>query len=138
MHRRTVHLPRVAFRYCLFAVIATMVNLVAQDVVYSFSPFAALPLSILVGTAAGFATKYVLDKKCVFSDGYGSHRGEVQKLALYAAFSVATTLVFWSIEMAFWMAWRTDLARYAGAAIGLGIGYAAKFSLDRKFVFKEC
>jgi putative flippase GtrA len=93
-------------------------------------------VAILAGTAAGFATKYVLDKKWVFSDRYTTHRQELRKVTLYGAFSVATTLVFWLFEVAFWMAWRTDFAKYTGAVLGLAVGYAIKFVLDRTFVFQ--
>jgi putative flippase GtrA len=79
----------------------------------------------------------VLDKKWVFEDEYGGHRQELQKITLYGAFSVLTTLVFWGFEIAFWTIWQTDLAKYTGAVLGLAIGYAAKFVLDRTFVFKE-
>ena len=123
-------------RYGLFAAVATVINLAAQAVAFRLSPIAPLPVSILVGTAAGFAAKYVLDKRWIFNDGYAGGREEARKIALYGAFSVLTTLVFWSFEVAFWMTWRTDLAKYAGAAIGLGIGYAAKYGLDRTFVFR--
>src|SRR4051812_8848275 len=133
------HAMRVAailLRYVLFAIIATAMNLAAQEIVYRVTPVARLPLSILVGTVAGFLTKYVLDKKWIFDDGYSSHRDEMRKISLYGAFSVATTLVFWGFEAMFWVTWRTDLARYAGAVLGLAIGYAAKYSLDRTFVFR--
>lgn len=128
--------PTILIRYVLFAMIATVVNLAAQDLTYRSSPMAALPVSILVGTAAGFATKYVFDKKWIFDDSYSSHRDEVRKITLYGAFSVVTTLVFWGFEVMFWKIWRTDLAKYTGAVIGLAIGYAAKYSLDRTFVFR--
>ena len=124
-------------RYVLFAIIATLVNLVTQEIVIRIAPVAPLALSILMGTAAGFILKYVLDKKWVFDDDYGGHRQEFQKITLYGAFSVLTTLVFWGFEVAFWMLWQTDLAKYTGAVLGLAIGYAAKFILDRTFVFKE-
>jgi putative flippase GtrA len=124
-------------RYVLFAIIATGVNLAAQDMVSRLGPTSVgLRLSILAGTAAGFLTKYALDKKWIFDDGYGSHRDEMRKISLYGAFSVVTTLVFWGFEVLFWVTWRTDLAKYTGAVIGLTIGYAAKYSLDRTFVFR--
>lgn len=125
-------------RYVLFAIIATVVNLASQDVVFRLAPpVAALPLSILAGTLAGFATKYVLDKKWIFYDESSSHGQELRKITLYGAFSVVTTVVFWGFEVTFWSLWGTDLARYAGAVLGLALGYAAKFSLDRRFVFTE-
>ena len=124
-------------RYVLFAVVATLANLATQELVIRIAPVAPLTLSILAGTAAGFVLKYVLDKKWVFDDRYGGHREELQKVTLYGAFSVLTTLIFWGFEVAFWTIWRTDLAKYTGAVLGLAIGYAAKFALDRAFVFKE-
>jgi putative flippase GtrA len=124
-------------RYVLFAIIATLANLATQEVVIRLSPVSPLTLSILAGTAAGFILKYLLDKKWVFDDGYSGHRQELQKITLYGVFSVFTTLVFWSFEVTFWIIWRTDFAKYTGAVIGLAIGYAAKFALDRAFVFRE-
>ena len=120
--------------YLVFAGLATVANLAAQELFLRMS--ASLAVAILAGTAAGFATKYVLDKKWVFSDRYTTHRQELRKVTLYGAFSVATTLVFWLFEVAFWMAWRTDFAKYTGAVLGLAVGYAIKFVLDRTFVFR--
>jgi putative flippase GtrA len=124
-------------RYVVFAGIATLANLATQEAVVRITPLSPLALSILMGTATGFILKYLLDKKWVFDDGYSGHRQELQKIVLYGVFSVFTTLVFWSFEVAFWVIWRTDFAKYTGAVIGLAIGYAAKFVLDRAFVFKE-
>jgi putative flippase GtrA len=124
-------------RYVVFAGIATLVNLATQEAVVRVAPLSPLALSILMGTATGFILKYLLDKKWVFDDGYSGHRQELQKITLYGVFSVFTTLVFWSFEVVFWVIWRTDFAKYTGAVIGLAIGYAAKFVLDRAFVFKE-
>jgi putative flippase GtrA len=122
------------FLYVVFAGVATVANLAAQELFLRMS--GSLAVAILAGTAAGFATKYVLDKKWVFSDRYTTHRQELRKVTLYGAFSVATTLVFWLFEVAFWMAWRTDFAKYTGAVLGLAVGYAIKFVLDRTFVFR--
>ena len=124
-------------RYVLFAVLATLANLLTQEATIRLSPVAPLPLSILMGTAAGFFLKYLLDKKWVFDDGYDGHKQELQKISLYGAFSVLTTLIFWGFEVAFWVLWKTDFAKYTGAVLGLAVGYAAKFMLDRSFVFKE-
>ena len=123
--------------YILFAVLSTVANLATQEVVFRQSPFASLPLAILAGTVAVFVVKYLLDKRWVFSDNYTTHRDELRKVSLYGLFSVFTTLIFWVFELAFWTIWGTDVAKYAGAVLGLAIGYAVKFSLDRSFVFRE-
>ena len=49
----------IAIRYVLFAIVSTLVNFATQEAVIRVAP---LGLSILAGTAAGFAVKYVLDK----------------------------------------------------------------------------
>ena len=124
----------IVARYVLFAIVSTIANLATQEAAVRLA--APLTVSILAGTAAGFAVKYVLDKRWVFYDAYTTHTQEVQKVALYGLFSVATTLVFWTFEVTFWALWRTDLAKYVGAVLGLAIGYAAKFALDRTYVFR--
>lgn len=126
----------LAFRYVLFAIVSTIVNFAVQELSLSVAPFQPLMLSILLGTAAGFIVKYVLDKKWIFFDGYTSKSNEAKKVSLYGMFSILTTVIFWSFEVAFWTIWGTTFAKYAGGALGLAIGYAVKYALDRKFVFR--
>ncbi len=123
--------------YVLFAGLSMMANLLTQEAVFRTAPVAALPLAIFAGTAAGFVVKYVLDKKWVFSDQYTTHGEELRKVSLYGVFSSFTTLIFWAFEVTFWAVWGTDFAKYAGAVLGLAIGYAVKYRLDRTFVFRE-
>jgi len=126
----------IAVRYVLFAVFAAIINFLTQEAVIRIVPEAPLALSILAGTATGFAVKYVLDKKWIFHDSYTSHRDEARKVSLYGLFSVFTTLMFWGFEVAFWTIWQTDLAKYSGGALGLALGYLSKYALDRRFVFR--
>ena len=124
-------------RYVLFAAFSTVANLATQEIVFRTAPVAPLALAILAGTTAGFATKYVLDKKWIFYDGYTTNADELSKILLYGFFSVFTTLIFWGLEVAFWIIWGTKIAKYAGAVLGLAIGYALKFTLDRTYTFRE-
>jgi putative flippase GtrA len=125
-----------AIRYVLFAVLSTIVNFMAQHLVVIALPMAPLMISVLFGTAAGFAVKYVLDKKWVFDDGYTTGRDEARKIGLYGLFSVGTTIIFWAFELGAWAIWQNDLAKYTGGALGLAIGYCAKYALDKRFVFR--
>ncbi|UWM85200.1 MULTISPECIES: GtrA family protein [Rhizobium] len=127
---------RIAVRYIAFAILSTLTNFAVQAAVVKIYPSQSLVPSMLAGTAAGFGLKYFLDKRWIFFDRYDSHGDELLKIVLYGLFSVVTTIIFWGFETAFWAVWRTDLAKYAGGAIGLAIGYVSKFALDRKFVFK--
>ena len=123
--------------YVLFAILSTIANLLTQELVVRLARAAPVLLSIVCGTVVGFALKYALDKLFVFQDAFAGALAEARKITLYGLFSVVTTLVFWAVEMSFWALWRTDLAKYIGAVIGLSIGYAAKFLLDRRFVFRD-
>ena len=126
----------IAARYVLFAVLSTIINFLTQEAVLHTFPWVPLMLPILAGTATGFAAKYVLDKKWIFFDGYSNGRDEARKIGLYGLFSIATTAIFWGFELTAWAIWQTDIAKYAGGALGLAIGYCAKYALDRRFVFR--
>lgn len=123
-------------RYALFAVIATLVNLLTQRAVLAvLSDGLGFALAIFAGTAAGLIIKYVLDKKWIFFENTGGIATEGRKFGLYTLTGVVTTLIFWTTETAFWLTWDTDQARELGAVIGLAIGYCVKYNLDRRFVF---
>lgn len=126
----------VFVRYVVFALIAGLANLAAQEATVRALPAAPIMASVLVGTAVGFVLKYLLDKRFVFLDGYDGHVEEVRKVALYGAFSVATTALFWTVELGFWIAFGTATAKYTGAVIGLSLGNYAKYRLDRRYVFR--
>lgn len=127
----------IFIRYVLFAVVAGLANLATQELVVRAAPHAPIMASVLAGTIIGFVLKYLLDKRFVFLDGYDGHVEEVRKVAVYGAFSVATTLVFWAVELAFWYGFGTSAAKYTGAVIGLALGNYAKYRLDRRFVFRR-
>jgi putative flippase GtrA len=129
--------PQIAVRFVGFAGLATAVNLAVQEIAVQALPAAPLMMSIIAGTAAGFAVKYLLDKWYVFYDVNGGALEEARKVTVYAVCSVLTTAIFWVIELGCWKIWGTAFAKYTGAVIGLGIGYAIKYLLDLRFVFRR-
>jgi len=126
----------IAWRYVGFAIVATLANLATQQMTIGIAPVAPLVLSIAMGTLVGFAAKYGLDKYFIFFDAYSGHAREAGKVLLYGLFSIVTTLLFWSFEAGFWAIWHSDLAKYSGAIIGLALGYAVKFLLDKHVTFR--
>lgn len=124
-------------RYVVFAIIAGLANLATQEAAVQALPLAPIMASVLAGTAVGFVVKYLLDKYYVFLDGYDGHVAELRKVALYGAFSVATTLLFWGVELSFWYLWNTVEAKYIGAVLGLSVGNWLKYLLDRTWVFSR-
>ena len=128
---------RLAVVYTLLALIATAANLLAQAVAVRlwFGPW-PVEVSMLVGTGVGLVLKYVLDKIYIFRFTAESAAHDVQTFVLYAGMGVVTTLIFWGFEFAFYRAFDDKSLRYLGGAIGLAIGYWAKYRLDKRFVFR--
>jgi putative flippase GtrA len=129
---------KLALIYTSLALVATAANIAAQDIALRiYAGPLQLVASIAVGTAIGLVVKYVLDKKYIFSFRARDAVHDGRIFALYTATGVFTTLVFWAFEFGFELAFGDRMMRYAGAVIGLAIGYALKYRLDRRFVFQQ-
>lgn len=128
----------LAFKYIVFAIIATLVNLLTQWPVFAlFESPMALYAAMAAGTLTGLVTKYWLDKRWIFYYTASSRGDDLWRFMLYTLMGGFTTLVFWGTEMAFYFWVPVDGAAYWGAALGLAIGYTLKYLLDRKFVFRS-
>lgn len=131
-------LSTLIFRYAVFAVIATIVNLAVQRLVLSQGTTMIWFLAAMgLGTIAGLVVKYILDKRWIFADTSTGVKAHSKKFGLYTAMGVFTTVIFWGTETAFWMIWQTDAMRELGAVLGLAVGYVVKYLLDRRFVFTD-
>ena len=127
---------RIAGLYAVFATLATAVNIGSQAcVIWLYHGVYAVPLSILVGTAAGLPVKYVLEKRHIFGFESDNLAHDGRMFALYSLMGLFTTALFWVVEWAFHTAFGTDAMRYLGGAIGLTLGYVIKYHLDKRFVF---
>ena len=129
-------------RYVLFALVAGAVNIVAQAATLELAALASydgpfrLTAAMAVGTVAGLLPKYLLDARWIFDARNKGVRGHARNLPLYTLTSVFTTFIFWGFEYLFDALGGGDW-RYAGAVIGLAIGYRVKYTLDRNFVFRS-
>lgn len=126
----------LALRYAIFALLATAVNILAQEmslVVYHGRN--ALLLAMMVGTAVGLLLKYQLDKRYIFQFTPVSIGHDTLAFARYTMMGLLTTGVFWGFELFFDWYFETKQMRYTGAVIGLGLGYLLKYHLDKRFVF---
>jgi len=129
---------RLAIVYAIIALIATAANLESQALcVWAWQGTWHIELSVLVGTAVGLVVKYLLDKIYIFRFKAESAAHDLQTFILYTAMGVATTLIFWGFEFAFYRAFEDKSLRYLGGLIGLAIGYWAKYHLDKRFVFRS-
>lgn len=127
----------LASRYAAFAAAATAVNVAAQHAsAMLYTGRYELYTAMAVGTLAGLAAKYVLDRRWIFHDRPASLRGHSVRFALYSLTGVLTTAIFWGTELAFAALGDALWLRYAGAVLGLAVGYALKYRLDRRFVFR--
>jgi hypothetical protein len=129
---------KLASIYLLLAAIATLVNIATQDVLARmYGGAGSLWLAMLAGTGAGLVVKYILDKRFIFRFQATSLAHDSQTFLLYTTAGVATTLIFWAVEYTFDHLFQTRSARYAGAVLGLAIGYLCKYRLDKRFVFRQ-
>ena len=127
---------RIAAAYALFALAATLANLAVQRLASAAWRWPQPDLAALaLGTGAGLAVKYVLDRRWIFGFRAGGIGRTLWAFVRYAATGVFTTGIFWAVELGFLAAFSTEWARYAGGALGLCLGYTAKYFLDRRFVF---
>lgn len=126
----------LALRYTLFAALATTINLLSQAAMMAvYGGAYALYLAMAVGTVTGLLSKYVLDKYFIFAQRSALGAADLHRLWLYTLTGGFTTALFWGMELGFEYWYGTPQARYLGAVIGLSVGYAVKYRLDKRFVF---
>lgn len=125
-----------AFLYLCFAILATALNILTQELsLFFYHGRFALYVAVIMGTGAGLVAKYLLDKRFIFNHRTDSTKANVAAFSKYSFTGLFTTVIFWSFELAFEFLIGGKVARYTGAVIGLSIGYAIKFQLDRALVF---
>ena len=129
---------QLIFRYVVFSIVATVLNLLTQRILLMGSDQSyELLLAMLAGTAIGLVVKFFLDAKWIFHVGLSGMKTQSKRFGRYSLFGVFTTSIFWGAETLFWLIWTTELARETGAILGLTIGYVMKYKLDKRFVFSE-
>lgn len=127
---------KLAFVYAVLALIATISNIASQFLFLQvYSGVLKLSASVAVGTAVGLVVKYLLDKRFVFRFRARDRAHDARTFAAYVAMGLVTTALFWFFEYVFQRLFGSDAMRYCGAAIGLALGYAIKYRLDKRFVF---
>ena len=126
----------LVFRYSLFAIIATLINLATQALsFYFYTDIGAIYLAMSIGTLAGLLCKYYLDKHFIFAYRTQNKSDDFFTFMLYSLMGVITTLIFWATELGFDYYFNEPAAKYIGAVIGLALGYFIKYQLDKKYVF---
>jgi len=83
-----VHL---ALKYSGFAVLATLANLLAQEILIRlYADSYAIVVAMLAGTLAGWISKYLLDKHYIFDFQSNSPRQDFKKFLSYGLTGVLT------------------------------------------------
>lgn len=130
---------KLAVLYALLALIATGINIAAQDVTLRlYDGPGHLWASVVCGTGTGLVVKYALDKRYIFRYRARNVAHDGRTFILYTFMGLLTTTIFWGCEFAFhaWFEGSPGM-RYLGGIIGLAVGYAAKYRLDKRYVFIE-
>lgn len=89
-----------------------------------------------LGTLAGLALKYTLDKIWIFSYKADNTIHDIRTFVAYSTMGIATTGIFWATEYVATLISSASIVRDTGAVIGLVIGYCVKYRLDKRFVFR--
>lgn len=127
----------LATLYAIFALIATLANLGAQEmVIRGYDGAFAVLLAMAAGTGVGLIVKYILDKRYIFRFRTRDLAHDGQTFALYTLMGLITTMIFWGCELGFDQLFASKPMRYLGGIIGLATGYFAKYQLDRRYVFR--
>ena len=128
---------KLTIRYVIFALIATAVNIGAQDIVIrNYIGAFDILISVVLGTGAGLVVKYILDKRYIFRFRARDVAHDGKTFTLYTLMGLATTVIFWGFEFGFDHLFETKEMRYLGGIIGLAIGYLTKYHLDKRYVFR--
>ena len=142
--RAQVRCGRLTLTYCAFAGLAMVVNLGSQWIVLRLGllvphvpGFFVVTASTAVGTAAGLLLKYGLDKRFIFQDRATGARAHARRFSLYAAGGLFTTAIPYALELIARGYFPRGPGVLVAGAVGLVIGYAVKFRLDRRFVFNR-
>ena len=125
------------FKYILFCLIATLVNLGTQRIIIGFILVGNYLVALIFGTVLGLFTKYFLDKFYIFDNHDITIKGNSRMFTFYSFNGIFTTSIFWVTESLFYYVYKTTFARELGALIGLSIGYIIKYQLDKKYVFEK-
>lgn len=122
--------------YILFAILSTVTNLLFQYLSLSlYNGFLSLYVAMFVGTFFGLISKYYMDKVYIFNYVPKNKKNDLKTFIAYTVTGGFTTLIFWGFEISFNAIWSSEIAKYCGALIGLGLGYSIKYLLDKKYVF---
>lgn len=128
---------RLAMLYMAFAIIATLCNILTQDICsYLYSGDFSILISIIIGTGFGLVVKYILDKKYIFQYKTKNAGHNRHIFFLYTVMGILTTFIFWGLEFGFHYIFETKEMRYLGGILGLMIGYICKYYLDKRYVFR--
>lgn len=122
--------------YTIFALLSMAANLGSQKIGWWLyqGPF-GITLSVCIGTGVGLVVKYALDKAWIFRYEHRSVAHGIQTFSRYVVMGLATTAIFWAMEFGADAIFHSEPARLTGGALGLAIGYFAKYQLDKRFVF---
>ena len=128
----------LAARYAACAAAATAANVATQRITSAlYAGRFELYAAMAAGTLTGLVAKYLLDRRWIFPARRAALGGHAVAFARYTLTGAATTCLFWGTELAFAALGDARWLRYAGAVLGLTVGYLTKYRLDRRFVFRE-
>lgn len=128
--------PALILRYVAFCLFSMIANLGLQ-----FLAFQCLGLgfwvALTIGTTGGLVLKYMLDRNYIFAARGVGFGADISRFSLYSLLGLITTAVFWLTEWLGYQYLPFNYGRYLGGALGLVLGYALKYWMDQRWVFRR-
>jgi putative flippase GtrA len=125
-------------RYAAFALLSIAVNGLMQFGILRVLPAAwAVYAALIAGTGAGFGVKYLLDRNYIFRHVSSGSAQELWVIALYLATSIVMTTMYLGSQALMYYSCGECALYYVVGMLVLVCGYAAKFVLDGRFVFRS-
>jgi putative flippase GtrA len=133
---KKTHINKKFYLYVFFAALATILNIGTQILsIHIYSGIYNIELSVIFGVSIGLAAKYILDKRYIFQVHSVSYLMDFKTFFIYTVMGLLTTSIFIIFEFGFEYIYGGNKMRYLGGILGLIIGYALKYYLDKKYVF---
>ncbi len=104
----------LAVTYLLGALVATVANVASQELLWRLLDHSGLYWSMTAGTGIGLLVKYVWDKRLIFAYRPASRTHDLVTFLRYAFMGLATTAIFWAVELAFLVRIRNRPAAICG------------------------
>jgi hypothetical protein len=136
--RLTLIRVRFTLLYSFFVAVGITTNLITQLLVAKvLTQVFQIYIGMSLGALTSMLVKFQLDRHYIFLCRPSSLITRGRQFFFYSLFGIVNISCFWSAELTFHFLFQAPSMRYVGAFIGLIVGHALKYRVDKRLVFKD-